>query len=144
MDLRSFARDGKSSRGIGRALLVLATAMFAAGACQKSGPDAWALATEIKAKIKVPVDVDSDTRLDDVRGLSKSELGYFLTLTKANRATLDPNFGKLLAANLRSSGCQNPAYITILKAGITITLVYRTADQVEVVRVVIAPKDCGL
>ena len=127
-----------------RAVIVFATALLFAGACQKSGPDAPALATSMKAKMKVPADVDPDTRLDDGRGLSKTELAYFLTLTTVTRATLDADLGKRLEAMLRGGACQNQNYITIQKAGITVVIVYRTADGADVVRVAIAPKDCGL
>ena len=115
-----------------------------ASACPSRKPDAEALAAGIRAKMKLPVDVDADTRLDDVRALSPTELGYFLTLTKTTKAALDPNLGKLLESNLRGGACQNANYQTILKAGIGVSIGYRTADQADVVRVVIAPKDCGL
>jgi hypothetical protein len=126
-----------------RTLAMFATLLLAS-ACPSRKPDAEALAAGIKAKMKLPVDVDGDTRLDDVRAVSKTELGYFLTLTKATKSTLDQNVGKLLETNLRGGACQNANYIAILKAGIGISIAYRTADQANVARVVIAPKDCGL
>jgi hypothetical protein len=128
---------------LSRAPVVFATLLFAS-ACPSRTPDAEALAASIKAKMKVPVDVDSDTRLDDVRALSKTELGYFLTLTKTTKGTLDPNLGKVLETNLRGGACQNANYTAILNAGISLNIAYRTADQADVVRVVIAPKDCRL
>jgi hypothetical protein len=128
-----------------RALVVLATSLLVASACpSRKHPDADALASGIKAKMKLPFDVDAETRLDDVRALSRTELGYFLTLTKTTKATLDPNLGKLLETNLRAGACQNANYIAILKAGIGVSVAYRTADQADVVRVVFVPKDCGL
>lgn len=130
-------------RWVTPALVVLATLLFANG-CRSRTPDAAELASGMKAKMKLPVDVDGDTRLDDVRAVSRTELGYFLTLTKATRATLDPNLGKLLETNLRAGACQNPNYIALMKAGITVIVAYRTQDEAEVVRIVLAPKDCRL
>src|SRR5262249_6479644 len=118
--------------------------LLAAAGCAARKPDAEALAAGIKAKMKVPADVDAETRLDDVRANSKMELGYFLTLTKTTRAALAPDLGKLLETNLRGGACQNANYTTILKAGIAISVAYRTQDGADVARVVVAPKDCGL
>jgi hypothetical protein len=127
-----------------RALVVLATLLLAGACPSRKPPDAETLAAGIKAKMKLPVDVDAETRLDDVRALSPTELGYFLTLTKTTKAALDPGLGKLLETNLRAGACQNANYIAILKAGIGVSVAYRTADQADVVRVVFVPKDCGL
>jgi hypothetical protein len=136
------ARSSKTARALRWPLVLFGTLMFAT-ACRSRGPDAEALATGMKAKMTLPVAVDGETRLDDVRALSKTELGYFLTLTKTTRATLDPNLGKLLETNLRGGACQNANYQKLLAAGISVSIAYRTEDQADVVRVVIAPKDCG-
>ena len=132
----------KTLRRVTPALVVFSTLLLAIG-CRSRAPDAETLESGIRAKMKLPVDVDGDTRLDDVRAVSRTELGYFLTLTKATRATLDPNLGKLLETNLRAGACQNPNYVALIKAGITVIVAYRSQDQAEVVRIVLAPKDCG-
>ena len=126
-------------------LLALGFLLFANG-CPKPAPthDAESVAAGMKAKMKLPVDVDADTQLDDVRANSKTELGYFLTLTRTTKATLDPNLAKQMETILRGGACSNPAYATILKAGISVSLAYRTQDHADVTRIVIAPKDCGL
>lgn len=126
-----------------RLSVVLAALLFANG-CRSRTPDAAELAASMKAKMKLPVDVDGETRLDDVRALSTKELGYFLTLTKATKATIDPGFGKLLETNLRAGACQNPNYVTLMKAGFTVSVAYQTQDRSDVVRIVLAPKDCRL
>jgi hypothetical protein len=126
-----------------RRVTVIAMVVLLAG-CPSRPPDAGALAASMKAKMKLPYDVDGETRLDDVRGTSKTELGYFLTLTKTTKATLDPNLGKSLESMLRGGACQDPNYRVILKAGFSVAIVYRTQDQADVARIVIAPKDCGL
>lgn len=127
----------------GTPVLVVLAALLVADGCRSRTPDAAELAAGMKAKMKLPVDVDGDTRLDDVRAISRTELGYFLTLTKATKATVDPNFGKLLETNLRATACQNPNYVTLMKAGFTVIVAYRTQDQADVVRIVLTPKDCG-
>jgi hypothetical protein len=142
MDPRSWRNNRERSRAPGRALLLFVALSFAS-ACRSRGPDVEALAAGIRAKMKLPYDVDADTRLDDVRAVSKTTLGYFLTLKNTTKATLDPKLGKLLETNLRGNSCQNPAYVTMLKTGIGVSIAYRTADQADVVGMVITPKDCG-
>ena len=83
-------------------------------------------------------------RLDDVRAVSKNELGYFLTLTRTMKSDLAANpLGARLESNLRSGACKDPNYVTLFKAGISLRMIYRTQDQAEVARIVIMPKDCG-
>jgi len=129
---------------ISRGVVLAFGLLFLVSGCPRRPPDADALAASMKAKMKLPYDVDGETRLDDVRGTSKTELGYFLTLTKVTKATLDPNLGKSLENMLRGGACQDPNYRVIMKAGLSVAIVYRTQDQADVARIVIAPKDCGL
>ncbi len=94
--------------------------------------------------MKLPVAVDDDTRLDDVRAISKKELGYFLTLTKLTKAQLDGSqIGKQLESGLRAGACQNPDYLKLLKAGIALRVIYQTRDQADVTQIAVVPKDCG-
>jgi len=113
-------------------------------ACQSA--DAAGVASGIKAKMKLPVQIDDDTRLDDVRAISKKELGYFLTLTRMTKAQADANgaFANLLESSLRGGACQNPNYLTIFKAGLSVQVTYASSDAVEVRKIVMVPKDCGL
>jgi hypothetical protein len=113
-------------------------------ACQSA--DAANVASGMKAKMKLPVQIDDDTRLDDVRAISKKELGYFLTLTRMTKAQADANsgFANLLESTLRGGACQNPSYQTIFKAGLSLRMTYVSSDQVEVRTIVMTPKDCGL
>jgi hypothetical protein len=130
-------------RWLGPALIILGVFTFANGCTSDSG-DAEAVVAGMKAKMKLPVQVDEHTRLDDVRAISKKELGYFLTLTRLTKAELVGNpIAKQLEAGLRSGACQNPNYVKILKAGIGVTVTYRTQDQADVARIVFVPKDCG-
>lgn len=102
--------------------------------------DAATVASGIKAKLALPVQVDDATRLDDVRAISRSELGYFLTLTGAG-AAVD---AAQLESHLRAGACQNPDYLAFFRAGISLSFTYQTPDQVQVARVSMVPKDCGL
>jgi hypothetical protein len=67
-------------RWLSPALIVFAIFLFVSGFASESG-DADIIATSMKTKMKLPAQVDDNTRLDDVRAVSKRELGYFLTLT---------------------------------------------------------------
>jgi hypothetical protein len=129
-----------------RPALLAAAFLFVTGGFACRSPDADALAKGMKAKMPLPLKVDDDTRLDDVRGISKKELGYFMTLTRMTKsqADADPTFRNLLESNIRGSACQNPNYVTLMKAGFTVRLTYTSSDGAEVRTFAIAPKDCGL
>jgi hypothetical protein len=131
---------GAVARGVAAAALFMAAGL----ACQST--DAAPLATAMKAQMKLPLQVDDDTRLDDVRATAKKELGYFLTLTRMTKAQADANpaFGNLLESNLRGGACQNPNYLKIFKAGLGVRITYASSDQKEVRSIVFVPKDCGL
>lgn len=119
--------------------------LLALSSCASGPADAEAVATGMKAKMKLPVQVDDATRLDDVRAISKKELGYFLTLTTITKPQLDANkqLAKDLENKLRGGACQNPNYTAFFKAGISLRMTYQTRDQAEAARIVMAPKDCG-
>jgi hypothetical protein len=126
------------------ALFAGAFLLFAGGpACRQ--PDADALARNMKAKMPLPHKIDDDTRLDDVRGISQKELGYFMTLTRMTKAQSDanPTFANLLESTIRGGACQNPNYVTLMKAGFGVRLTYTSSDGAEVKTFAIVPKDCG-
>lgn len=130
-------------RWLSPALVAFGILLFVSNCASESG-DAEAIATGMKTKMKLPAQVDDDTRLDDVRAISKRELGYFLTLTKMTKLQLDANpIAKQLESNLRGGACQNQNYTNLFKAGISLRVTYQTQDQVEVTRIVMVPKDCG-
>jgi hypothetical protein len=133
----------KLLRWLSPVLVVSGIFLFVSNCASESG-DAEGIATGMKTKMKLPVQVDDDTRLDDVRAISKRELGYFLTLTRMTKSQLDANpIAKQLESNLRGGACQNQNYTTLFKAGISLRMTYQTQDQAEVTRIVMAPKDCG-
>jgi hypothetical protein len=137
---------GSARRSTFGAASIAAGIIFAAGALACQSVDAAALANGMKAKMKLPLQIDDDTRLDDVRAISKKELGYFMTLTKMTKAQADASgaFANLLESNLRGGACQNPSYLKIFKAGISLRATYASNDQIEVRKIVMVPKDCGL
>ena len=108
--------------------------------------DAEKIAAGIKTKMPLPHTIDEDTRLDDIRATGKKELGYFMTLTRMTKAQVDANpaFGNLLETNLRGGACQNPNYVKLMKGGLSVRLTYASIDQVEVRKIVMVPRDCGL
>jgi hypothetical protein len=130
-------------RWLSPALIVFAIFLFVSNVASESA-DAEIIVTGMKAKMKLPAQVDDNTRIDDVRAISKREVGYFLTLTKMTKVQLDANpIAKQLESNLRRGACQNENYTRLFKAGISLSVTYQTRDQAEVVRIVLAPKDCG-
>jgi hypothetical protein len=128
-----------------RASLAAAAMFSLVSGCKSDAADAGAVAAGMKAKMQLPVQVDDDTRLDDVRALSKNELGYFMTLTKMTKAQADATaIAKALEANLRGNACKDPNYAKLFKAGLALRISYQSQDQAEVVSVAMLPKDCGL
>jgi hypothetical protein len=118
--------------------------LLLASACKSDSADAAAVAAGMKAKLKLPVQVDDDTRLDDVRALSAKELGYFMTLTKMTKAQADAAaIAKPLEANLRGNACKDANYVKFFKAGIALRITYQSQDRAEVASIVMVPKDCG-
>jgi hypothetical protein len=93
----------KILRWVSPVLVVSGLFLFISNCASGSG-DANIIATEIKTKLKLPARVDDDTRLDDVRAISKTELGYFLTLTRVTKLQLDANpIATQLESNLRAA-----------------------------------------
>ena len=127
----------------GPALIAFAIFLFMMGSTPESG-QAETIVTGMKAKMALPVLVDDDTQLDDVRALSDKEIGYFLTLTTVTKTQLTGNpLAHQLESNLRGGACQNPDYVKLFKAGISLRIAYQTVDNAEVIQVVMAPGDCG-
>ncbi len=140
-------RAKKVLRWASPALIVFAVFLFARGYAASAPADAElaAVANGIKTKLRLPVQVDDDTRLDDVRAISPDELGYFLTLTRTTKSELAGNpIGARLESTLRGGACHDPNYAKLFAAGIRVRVTYQTRDAAEVARIVISPKDCGL
>ena len=110
-------RAKKILRWVSPALIVFGIFLFA-NDCASESVDAETIASGMKTKMKLPVRVDDDTRLDDVRAISKRELGYFLTLTRMTKSQLGANpIAKQLESGLRGGACGNPNYVKLFKAG---------------------------
>jgi len=109
----------------------------------QQGPDLSAIAAGMKARMKLPVAIDSDTRLVDIRALSKHELAYFMTVVTHTKASLNgARFAREMERSLKAGACQNPNYLKFLNAGVTLVFVYVTDDSAEVARVRLAPNLC--
>lgn len=131
-------------RWLGPALIAFGVLLFVTGGKSESA-NAREIVAGMKAKMKLPVRVDDVTRLDDVRATSGTEIGYFLTLTSVTQAQLgEDSLAQRLESSLRGGACENPDYLKLLKAGLSVRVTYTTADAREVVQVAIAPGDCGL
>ncbi len=131
---------------LGRACVLLIVFLFltplSSGHAQES-PDLSAIAAGMKARMKLPVAIDSDTRLDDVRALSKHELAYFMTVVTHTKASLNrAQFAREMERSLKAGACQNPNQLKFLNAGVTLVFVYVTNDGAEVARVRLAPNLC--
>jgi hypothetical protein len=106
-------------------------------------PDLHAVAAGMKAKMKLPVAIDADTRLDDIQALSKHELAYFMTHVRQTKAQLNAAaFAKEMDRSLKAGACQNPNYVKFFRAGVTLMLVYATQDRAEVARIRLTPSLC--
>src|SRR5262245_57808726 len=136
------SRTREPATRLGRGpLAVMAVAIFLlAAGCKKESADAGEGAAGVKAKMKLPVQVDEDTRRDDVRAVSSKELGYYMTLTKMTKAQADATgIGKALEAQLRGNACKDANYAKFFKAGIALRVTYQSQDQAEVASVVMLP-----
>jgi hypothetical protein len=130
-------------RWAGPALLAFGVFLFISG-CESRSSDTETLASAIKAKMKLPARVDDDTQLDDVRAISKTELGYLLTLTRMTKSQLASSpIASKLESNLRGGACQNADYAKFFKQGISLRITYQTQDQAEITHIILGPKDCG-
>jgi hypothetical protein len=101
--------------------------------------DLDAIAIGIKRKITLPVAVDADTRLDDVRAIDGA-LGYFLTITSVDTAT--PDVAAKLESHVRKTACSNPAYKDLFEAAISVRVVYKTHSGDGLADIALSPADC--
>lgn len=101
--------------------------------------DLDALASSVKAKLALPVAVDQDTRLDDVKPIAGA-LGYFLTITNVQAA--DPDLAQKLESQLRETACSTSQYKQLFDAGISIHVVYRTNSGDTLASILIKPTEC--
>ena len=75
--------------------------------------------------------------------LGAQELGYFLTLTQMTNARADSKLvAEQIEKNVRGGACQNPNYRQLYDAGFTLRMTYRTQDEIELLQIVLTPKDC--
>ena len=106
--------------------------------------DLEAIVNRINKKVNPPVMVDSGTRFDGARVLGSREIGYFSTLVNYSKDS--PELSKILPIQksmLVTNGCKNPSYSYFFQNGITVTMIYLSNDNQEVLRVPISASDCS-
>ena len=101
--------------------------------------DLDALASSVKARLSLPVAVDQDTRLDDVKPMNRA-LGYFLTITNVEVA--DPVLAQKLESRLRGNACSNPQYKRLFDAGVAVHVVYKTNSGATMANILMEPTAC--
>ena len=84
-------RQGEEDPALASPALIVFGIFLFANDCASESVDAETIASGMKTKMKLPVRVDDDTRLDYVRAITKTELGYFLTLTRMTKSQLGAN-----------------------------------------------------
>lgn len=132
----------KKIRWLGPLVIVFAIFLFAKGSFENR-PDLEVLSQQIKSKLNLPLLIDPDTRLDDIKPKGEKEIEYSLTLVNFSKG--DPVLNQLvnnLEAAFRDNSCKDPNYIKFFNSGITVTMVYFTNDQNEALNMSIAPSDC--
>ena len=136
-------RAKKVLRWVGPALIAFGIFLLLASLTHRPPITAGGIVNSMKAQLSLPMRVDDDTRLDDVRALSETEIGYFLTLTTTSKAQLPGNpLAQQLQEHIKGGACQNPDYEKLLTAGISLRIAYETQDHAEVTQVVVTPADC--
>jgi len=135
----------KQIGGIGVALFVIVSAVnaiFGNKSASKSIETQMVEAAE-KANLTLPRTVDDDTRLDKVEAGPGKIFTYLYTLPNKVAADVDSqqlHAGLLALAKTRL--CTNPSTRKMIQNAVTLQLVYRDKNGVEVTRVSLSQSDC--
>ncbi len=98
-----------------------------------------------KANSTLPMMVDRNTRWDTTMAGPGKNFTYFYTMPGHASADLDPVATReAIAPQVTGNVCGNKDMQVMFKAGVTAHYVYRGNDGAEVVRLAIAPADCGV
>lgn len=97
-------------------------------------------ADQINAKL--PMMVDSETRLDSTRPGENDSFDYIYTLVNYSSTALEVNTVSNLAPQIISHSCSIPQMRKFLSLGITAVYIYRGNDGVEVGRIKVHERDC--
>ena len=133
----------KVARWIGPALIIFGVFVFFARG-DRAPPTARELVSQIKSKLSVPVQIDADTRLDDIRAVSDREVEYQMTITTRTDAELrDQRFAEVLEFSISAGACSDSDNLTLLRAGFHLTLSYTSSDGHKVSSITVVPDDCA-
>ena len=105
--------------------------------------DLETVAHEVRSKINPPVQIDEDTRLDDIRTVSNTELGYFLTLVKVTKSQFDANPIGMQFESKLSRHVPKSRLLAVFQIGIHRENHRSNARPSRGTRAVLTGKDCG-
>jgi len=129
-----------------RILITLATCFAASFPFAAAGDQDLAdIARKINDLFEPPVMINQDTRFEGVEAATLKEMVFQYTLVymTANSEYLTPVVAELKESILASS-CNQQDWRKYLGSGINITVLYRTIDGEEALRLTTSPHQCGL
>jgi hypothetical protein len=127
---------------IGPALIVFGFITFFQNASSPS-VNLEVVSKEVKTKVTLPLMVDSETRFDDVRPISSTQLGYFFTLVNLSPETPDlPGILNTIQESVKGTACQNQNYLKLFREGISVSVNFATNDGRSAANFEILPSSC--
>ncbi|NNF17190.1 MAG: hypothetical protein HKN70_10610 [Gammaproteobacteria bacterium] len=130
-----------------RRILIILTTCFAASfsVAAAGDQDLVDIARKINDLFEPPVMINQDTRFEGVEAATLKEMVFQYTLVymTVNSEYLPPVVAELKESILASS-CDQQDWRKYLGAGIAITVLYRTIDGEEALRLTTSPHQCGL
>lgn len=143
MDPERLAKRRKSFRLLAMGLLVFGSwnGIRALIVSTPQRTDLAQVAATVRSKL--PLQVDEDTRWDDLTALDGEAL-FTYTLTRARVGELDKvAFRKDLEQRFLASACSHPQIGKLLADGVLLSLRYRDRDGAEVAEILVPPSTCG-
>ena len=98
---------------------------------------------ELAINKKLPTIIDSELRIDEVKAGDR-ELSYFITFFKHSKKEIKLDDLKTeMSKKLLGQACSNRDYLTFLKNGVQLRMVYRSKELEELVVIIIQPSHYG-
>lgn len=104
-------------------------------------PDAAPKVAEKKAKLALPAEMDSSTRLDDIRADGR-KIVYVMTIMKPREEGLDR--AGYMNLYLSEIACKSEGYVALLKGRFWLEWVYNDTDGKHLQTITVKPENCGL
>jgi hypothetical protein len=95
-----------------------------------------------KVNQRMPMTIDSSTRLDNVLGQNK-RFTYNYTIVSAKFNEINKEKLSIFFTKLKAGICSSPDLVDFLKNGITVAYSYRASDGVFISKLEVTPKECG-